>query len=795
MKKYILGAVLSLGILVSPVFVNQASAAALTVGQVSAIIGLLQAFGADASVIANVRAALSGSGSTTTGTGTGGGTTGPVTIPSMCLGRTVKYHDQIGSREQPFTNSAYIYKIHTGTGTYQGRLSFAHDNANAISFISKTPCDIAAAADNNLLFSDRYLSQHLMIISNPIYGLQQKWEDVKRQSGATQGYSYGFLDADTDYYVTVLHTQVDFSAYTASNTPVTSAILKTLIGSTPPANGCGQSSTPPYGNISDCYYIHSDSTTLGIGVAIEPLNPWPGLHAAYPAPTGTGTGSGPTASFTINGQTSLTNVDPLMSRTWAWSSTGGSSYNASVVISGCDDAHQNGTTNPWTPWAFGTGTAANGSASPTPGSGYYGCTASATYTVTSSAGQSATARATVAFKHAGTASGYTCPNGQVVTQASQCPVTTNPTAGYVWVQKPAPQTSPLPPGCTTIPTVGSACTVGAVCLSSNPAALYVCESTTPAARLVYFGKIVDGQGAPLSGVKVSVFKLGPSTFLVDALSQADGSWSIDSPYQIAYDAVSVTKAGYEAASGNRFINAGGNQGTWVMSVLGGTMPIISLSPTSGVFNISQSNPATLVFTLSNATRGSLEACYEVVTHPNGSARPGYCDTSANFSAFDGNAEWAWNGSNLIGTFPYTAAQWGAAGIQTKTVFRNKATPAVRTSMTITTTGALNSSSASGTISASPTSCIIPNGTNGCTTYLSWDTAQATAPNVSARDSSSTDNPISSSYAYPGWPYRVTSGTTTFNLKDGSTLLGSVAVTASCAAGSAIIGGSSNCTPL
>lgn len=123
--------------------------------------------------------------------------------------------------------------------------------------------------------------------------------------------------------------------------------------------------------------------------------------------TTTGTG-GPTASFTVNGQTSATNVDPLMSRTWAWSSTGGSSYNASVVISGCDDSRQNGSVNPWTPWTFGTGTAANGSASPAPGAGYYGCTASASYRVTNSAGQSATANASVMFKHAGGTSGGSC---------------------------------------------------------------------------------------------------------------------------------------------------------------------------------------------------------------------------------------------------------------------------------------------------------------------------------------------------------------------------------------------------
>jgi hypothetical protein len=64
MKKYILGAVLSFGILSSPLF---ASAAGLTSSQISAIMQLLQAFGADQSVISNVQVALTGGAPTTGG--------------------------------------------------------------------------------------------------------------------------------------------------------------------------------------------------------------------------------------------------------------------------------------------------------------------------------------------------------------------------------------------------------------------------------------------------------------------------------------------------------------------------------------------------------------------------------------------------------------------------------------------------------------------------------------------------------------------------------------------------------
>jgi hypothetical protein len=64
MKKYIFGAVLSLGILVSPAFTQ---AAGLTQTQVQAILTLLNAFGADSATIASVTTALNGGAPTATG--------------------------------------------------------------------------------------------------------------------------------------------------------------------------------------------------------------------------------------------------------------------------------------------------------------------------------------------------------------------------------------------------------------------------------------------------------------------------------------------------------------------------------------------------------------------------------------------------------------------------------------------------------------------------------------------------------------------------------------------------------
>jgi len=68
MKKYLLGAVIVIGILISPMFMQ---AAVFTDPQMQAILSLLSSFGADSATIANVRTAL------------GGGTPTPVN-PSFC---------------------------------------------------------------------------------------------------------------------------------------------------------------------------------------------------------------------------------------------------------------------------------------------------------------------------------------------------------------------------------------------------------------------------------------------------------------------------------------------------------------------------------------------------------------------------------------------------------------------------------------------------------------------------------------------------------------------------------------
>ncbi len=64
MNKYIAGAVLTFGLLASPLL---ASAAGLTSSQIQAILGLLSSFGADSATIANVTTSLNGGTPTSTG--------------------------------------------------------------------------------------------------------------------------------------------------------------------------------------------------------------------------------------------------------------------------------------------------------------------------------------------------------------------------------------------------------------------------------------------------------------------------------------------------------------------------------------------------------------------------------------------------------------------------------------------------------------------------------------------------------------------------------------------------------
>lgn len=87
MKKFIFGSVLSLSLLASPAFTH---AAGLTNPQIQAILSVLQSFGADATTIANVKAALTGS-------------TQPLPTVSLTQSATLTTSD--GTTGQPFNVS------------------------------------------------------------------------------------------------------------------------------------------------------------------------------------------------------------------------------------------------------------------------------------------------------------------------------------------------------------------------------------------------------------------------------------------------------------------------------------------------------------------------------------------------------------------------------------------------------------------------------------------------------------------------------------------------------------------
>jgi DNA-binding beta-propeller fold protein YncE len=330
----------------------------------------------------------------------------------------------------------------------------------------------------------------------------------------------------------------------------------------------------------------------------------------------------PTASLTTNGHLSSVNVDPLVSHTWAWSSTNGSTARASAVFSLCDDPNRNGSVSDWTPWTdaghSANATQSGGSnTSPLPGSALYGCKVAATYTVTNTAGQVAIATSTVQFKK--TPSVIPVVNSFTV---SPNPVTSGGTLTFNW--------------------------------SSNAS----------------FCSITANNGFSPPEPDVKVITNGPAV----------GSVTHNPDEARTYTLICKNSAGAQSVPSEIYVPIGASGAT-----------SFSMSPSAGTFDISQSNPATLVFTLSGATRGDLEACYEVMTHPNAPAQRGYCDDSAHFFPFDGNAEWKWNGSNLVGSFSYSAGMWGATGIQTKSVFRKKSAPTVQANSVITTVGTIAAS--------------------------------------------------------------------------------------------------------
>lgn len=165
MKKYIFAAVLSLGILASPAFTQ---AAGLTQEQISAIISLLQSFGADQATINNVQTSLNG------GTPTGGGT------QAWChrFNTNLKVGDegvevaelQEALSEQGFTFSANFGRIENVAGVAGHRYGFYRDETASVvtGFQEKYANDILTP--NGLQHGTGYVGASTRAKLNALYG-------------------------------------------------------------------------------------------------------------------------------------------------------------------------------------------------------------------------------------------------------------------------------------------------------------------------------------------------------------------------------------------------------------------------------------------------------------------------------------------------------------------------------------------------------------------------------------------------------------------------------------------------
>lgn len=98
--------------------------------------------------------------------------------------------------------------------------------------------------------------------------------------------------------------------------------------------------------------------------------------------------------------------------------------------------------------------------------------------------------------------------------------------------------------------------------------------------------------------------------------------------------------------------------------------------------------------------------------------------------------------------------------------------------------------ATGSVSASPTSCTISSGASTCTVPFTWSISNATSPNLY---NATTANQYSISASGAGVSYPITNGSNTVQARNSSTVLASTVVTASCTGGTSWSG--SVCEPI
>ena len=226
------------------------------------------------------------------------------------------------------------------------------------------------------------------------------------------------------------------------------------------------------------------------------------------------------------------------------------------------------------------------------------------------------------------------------------------------------------------------------------------------------GKVVDTNGNALSGVKVTAPNIGYGSGSAVGTTDVNGKYVLATMITTLTPFLNFQKTGY--ASDGVLAVSGENE-TFILRAVGvsgqlelcpvnvmryvpgthkpcncpsgttkevigsgfkcATAPIssvlLNMNPSVGTFDPSKTE--TLVFNLSDAQSGDLQACYAVLANPSSptSVNATYCDNVNNFVDFNGNDDWKFEGNKLVGRFTYNASTWGNGGVITRSYFRKK----------------------------------------------------------------------------------------------------------------------------
>lgn len=305
MKKYIIGSFVALTVLLSAVSIPVAHAAALTQGQISAIISLLQVFGADQTTLSNVQAAL-------------GGTAGGGTPPPLNDNRTVISGSALndGSTNTSGTNtglcgvtdkdgnatpgSIQYYFTHPGVWCY--RANAGRGYAQSYTFTTGAvggPYDITVfdhpdGSGNGRIVT---ISKTEGDFSNQIVRgtVSPRLTHTLFYVGARPaGTQYAQLDPNTTYYLNVTNDGYPTSDYCEAGKPCSYGIAVYGYGGTGTTTDSGNTTCPPG------------------QVVIGMTNSIPGVPICGPAPTST----------------------PKIISTWSKTTLTGTSDSVTVTVSG-----------------------------------------------------------------------------------------------------------------------------------------------------------------------------------------------------------------------------------------------------------------------------------------------------------------------------------------------------------------------------------------------------------------------------------------------------------------------------